>query len=174
MPESLPNSSTLPGAQMTTNLPSVLAGAGSNLAVARSVLVISALQLLVLAIAALLAVARLLAAQREGETALLVARGATRSQLTRLTAAEVIPLSVVMSAAGALAGIRLASVLASAGPLGTAGIRLAGQAGAWPDALGAAVARRGRSRGRAARSGAHSQSRLPRGSGGAGRPWWRG
>jgi hypothetical protein len=53
--------------------------------------VISALELLVLAIAALLAVAQLLATQREGETALLVARGATRSQLTWLTAAEVIP-----------------------------------------------------------------------------------
>ena len=50
-----------------------------------------------------------------------------------------IPLAVIMSAAGAVAGIRLASVLASAGPLGVAGIRLAGQAGAALDALGAAA-----------------------------------
>ena len=137
---SLPNSSFLNGAQLVTSLPSVLAGTASNLAVARSMLVISALELLVLAIAALLAVARLLATQREGETALLVARGATRSQLTWLTAAEVIPPSALVSVAGAFAGIRLASVLVSAGPLGSAGIRLAGQAGIWPDALGAAIA----------------------------------
>ena len=137
--KSLPNANFLTGAQMVTSLPSVLSGAGSNLIVARSVLVISALQLLVLAIAALLAVARLLATQREGETALLVARGATRSQLTRLTAAEVIPLSALMATAGGLAGIWLASALARAGPLGTAGIRLAGQAGVWGDALGAVI-----------------------------------
>ena len=88
-------------------------------------------QLLVLAIAALLAVARPLAAQREGESALLVARGATRSQLTRLTAAEAVPLSALVSIAGAVAGIWLASALASAGPLGTAGIQLRGRPGSW-------------------------------------------
>jgi ABC-type antimicrobial peptide transport system permease subunit len=137
--KSLPNSSVLGGAQLVTSLPSVLAGAASNLTVARSTLVISALELLVLAMAALLVVARLLATQREAETALLVARGATRSQLTWLTAAEVIPLSALVSVAGAVAGIRLAGVLASAGPLSRAGIRLAGQAGSWPDALGAAI-----------------------------------
>jgi FtsX-like permease family len=138
--QSLPNSSVLNGAQLVTSLPSVLAAAATSLAVARLTLVISALELLVLAIAALLAVARLLATQRETETALLVARGATRSQLTWLTAAEVIPLSALVSVVGALAGIRLAGVLVTAGPLGRAGVRLAGQAGIWPDALGAAIA----------------------------------
>jgi FtsX-like permease family len=137
--QSLPNSSFLNGAQLTTSLLSVLTEAESNLTVARSLLVISALELLALAIAALLAVARLLTTQREGETALLVARGATRSQLTWLTAAEVIPLSAVVSVAGALAGIRLAGVLVAAGPLGRAGIRLTNQAGIWPDALAAAI-----------------------------------
>ena len=137
--KSLPTASFLNGAQLTTSLPSVLSGADSDLVVARSVLVISALQLLVLAIAALLAVARLLAAQREGESALLVARGATRSQLTRLTAAEVVPLSALVSVAGAVAGIWLASALASAGPLGTAGIRLAGRPGSWLDATATAL-----------------------------------
>ena len=138
--QSLPNSSFLNGAQLTTSLPTVLTETESNLAVARSTLVISALELLALAIAALLAVARLLAAQREGETALLIARGATRSQLTWLTAAEVIPLSALVSVVGALAGIRLADVLVAAGPLGRGGIRLGGQAGTWPDALVAAIA----------------------------------
>jgi ABC-type antimicrobial peptide transport system permease subunit len=137
--QSLPSATFLNGPQLTTSLPSVLAGAATNLAVSRSLLVISALQLLVLALAALLAVARLLAAQREGETALLAARGATRSQLTRLTAAEVIPLSAVASVAGALAGIRLASVVTSAGALGTDGIRLAGLAATWQYGLGAAL-----------------------------------
>jgi ABC-type antimicrobial peptide transport system permease subunit len=137
--QSLPNSSSLTGAQLVTSLPSALTAAASSLSVARSLLVISALELLVLAIAALLAVARLLAAQREGETALLVARGATRSQLSWLTAVEVIPLSALLSVVGALLGIWLAGVLVSAGPLGAAGIRLAGQAGSWPDALAAAV-----------------------------------
>src|SRR5580704_3371559 len=111
---SLPNATFLNGAQMTTSLPTVLDAAGSNLTVARSLLVISALQLLVLAVVALAAVGRLLAAQREDETALVIARGATRWQLIKLTAAEVIPLSAVVSAVGALAGIRLADALVGA------------------------------------------------------------
>jgi ABC-type antimicrobial peptide transport system permease subunit len=137
--QSLPNSSALNGAQLTTSLPSVLAETASNLAVARSMLVITALELLALAIAALIAVARLLATQSEGETALLVARGATRSQLTWLTATEVIPLSALVSVVGALAGIRLASLLVVAGPLGKVGIGLAGQPGTWANALWAAI-----------------------------------
>ncbi|HEX4088201.1 MAG TPA: FtsX-like permease family protein [Trebonia sp.] len=137
--QSLPNSSYLNGAQLVTGLPTVLTAAAGNLTVARSMLVISALELLFLAVVALLAVARLLAAQREAETALLVARGATRAQLTRLTATEVIPLAALVSVAGALAGIWLADALVTAGPLGGAGIRLAGLAGSWLDALLAAI-----------------------------------
>jgi hypothetical protein len=136
---SLPNAAFLNGAQMTTSLPTVLAAAGSNLTVGWSLLVISALEIVVLAVVALAAVGRLLAAQREGETALLIARGATRWQLTKLTAAEVVPLSAVVSAAGALAGVRLADALVGAGALGTEGIRLAGRPGVWPDALAAAI-----------------------------------
>ena len=137
--DSLPNSTVLNGSQVVSSLPSVLAGTASNLAVARLMLVISALELLVLAIAALVAVARLLATQREAETALLVA-GATRSQLTWLTATEVLPTLALVSVAGAFAGTRLASLLVTSGPLGSAGVRLAGLAGLWPDALGAAIA----------------------------------
>jgi FtsX-like permease family len=139
-------SSLLSTLTLTTNLPTVLADTGDNFAVARSLLGISALELLVLTVAALLAVARLLAAQREGETALLTARGATRWQLTRLTAAEVIPLSLVTALIGGVAGIWLARLLGSTlyGP-GTAGgsipdggIRVAA-AGTWLDALAAAL-----------------------------------
>jgi hypothetical protein len=140
-------SSLLSTLTLTTNLPTVLADAGDNFAVARSLLAISALELLVLTVAALLAVARLLAAQREGETALLTARGATRWQLTRLTAAEVVPLSLVTALIGGIAGIWLARLLGSTlyGP-GTAGGGVpdggisAGAAGTWLDALGAALA----------------------------------
>ena len=139
-------SSLLSGLTLTTNLPTVLADIGDNFAVARSLLGISAFELLVLTVAALLAVARLLAAQREGETALLTARGATRWQLTRLTAAEVIPLSLVTALIGGVAGIWLAQLLASSlyGP-GTAvggvpdgGISAAAP-GTWLDALAAAL-----------------------------------
>lgn len=129
----------LSSVQFTTSLPTVLADTGSNLAVARSLLSISALQLAVLALAALVAVARLLAAQREGETALLTARGATRWQLTRLTAAEVVPLSAGAALAGGAAGIWLAGLLA--GRLGgLAGVAVSPRAaGTWLDALAAAA-----------------------------------
>jgi hypothetical protein len=139
-------SSLLSTVTLTTNLPTVLADIGDNFAVARSLLGISAFELLVLTVAALLAVARLLAAQREGETALLTARGATRWQLTRLTAAEVIPLSLITAVVGGIAGIWLARLLGSTlyssstadgAPAG--GISL-GASGTWLDALYAALA----------------------------------
>jgi hypothetical protein len=139
-------SSLLSGLTLTTSLPTVLATTGDNVAVARSLLAISALELLVLTVAALLAVARLLAAQREGETALLTARGATRWQLTRLTAAEVIPLSLVTALIGAIAGIWLAGLLGStlyspgtAGGGAPNGGISAGAWGTWLDALAAAL-----------------------------------
>jgi ABC-type antimicrobial peptide transport system permease subunit len=137
------NTPSLDGMQLTTGLDSVLAGAASDLAVARSLLIISALQLLVLAAAALFAVARLLVTQREGETALLTARGATRWQLTRVTAAEVIPLCGAAALLGGVGGIWLARVLGGtlyAGQGIAAGGINAGAAGTWLDALGAAVA----------------------------------
>lgn len=124
--QSLQKSSTLGGLQLTTGLPTVLAGAASDLTVARSLLIIGALQLLLLTAAALLAAARLLASQREAESALLTARGATRWQLTRLTTAEAIPLCAAATAVGALAGARLAGLLADSGPLRTARLRLSG------------------------------------------------
>ena len=139
--DSLSSSNSLNGMQVTSSLPTVLAGIGNNLTVARSLLAISGLQLLVLTVAALLAVARLLAAQREGETALLVARGATRWQLARLTAAEVIPLALVSALVGGIGGIWLARLLAdtvfsSLSPGGGISVTVAGT---WVDALGTAL-----------------------------------
>jgi hypothetical protein len=140
--DSLNSSNSLNGLQVTSSLPAVLAGIGNNLTVARSLLAISGLQLLVLTVAALLAVARLLAAQREAETALLTARGATRWQLIRLTATEVIPLAVVCALGGGVAGVWLARLLAdtlfsSLSPSGGIDVTAAGT---WLDALAAALA----------------------------------
>ncbi|HXT88034.1 MAG TPA: hypothetical protein VN714_02140, partial [Trebonia sp.] len=137
--QALPNVASLHGAQLVTGLPAVLAGAAGNVTVARSTLAISALELLALAVAALLAVSRLLAEQREAETALFTARGATLAQLGWLAAAEAIPLAALAAVAGGLAGIRLAAMLAAAGPVGAAGVRLTGAAGTLPDALAAAA-----------------------------------
>jgi hypothetical protein len=114
---SLQASPALDGLQLTTGLPAVLGEAASDLAVARSLLIICALQLLLLTAAALLVTARLLASQREAESALLTTRGATRWQLARLTAAELIPLCAAATVAGALAGVWLAGLLAGSGPL---------------------------------------------------------
>ena len=105
----------LPDLTLSTSLPSVLDGTASNLDVARSLLAICAVLLFLLAAAALLAVARLLAGQREGESAMLTARGATRGQLIRLTAAEAIPLCLLSSAVGGGAGVPLARLLTQTG-----------------------------------------------------------
>jgi FtsX-like permease family len=142
---SLNDSDTLSGVQLTTSLPAVLADIGDNLAVARALLVISGLQLLVLTVAATLAAARLLLTQRESETALLTARGATRWQLTRLAAAEVVPLCAVAALAGGVAGVWLARFLcemlrtpAATGAAATVSVSVTAPR-TWGDALVAAL-----------------------------------
>jgi len=116
--QALANAVQLPALDLSTSLPTVLNGTASNLDVARSLLAISAVLLFLLAAAALLAVARLLAGQREGESAMLTARGASRRQLVRLTAAEAIPLCLLSSAAGGVAGVLLAGLLTGTGSAG--------------------------------------------------------
>ena len=158
----LQDAQQLPSVALTTSLPAVLTGTASDLDVARSLLAICAVLLFLLAAAALLAAARLLAGQREGESAMLTARGATRWQLVGMTAAEAIPLCVLSSAAGGALGVLLARVVAGGtsggdsrgGPTG--GTYLAAAAVAVAGALimlvpalstvapGAARARRGR------------------------------
>ena len=116
--DALANAVELPALTLVTSLPAVLNGTASNLDVARSLLAICAVLLFLLAAAALLAVARLLAGQREGESAMLTARGATRWQLVRLSAAEAVPLCLLCAVAGALAGIGLARLLAGSDAAG--------------------------------------------------------
>ena len=155
--ESLAGAANLPDLTMTTGLPAVVSGTANNLDVARSLLAICAVLLFLLAAAALLAVARLLAGQREGESAMLVARGATRWQLVRLTAVEAAPLCVLSAAAGGLAGIGLARLLtgSAAALFGWPAFRAAATVGAGALVImlvpvlstvtpGAARARRGR------------------------------
>jgi len=111
--QTLQDAIALPALTLSTSLPAVLHGTASDLDVARSLLAICAVLLFLLAAAALLAVARLLAGQREGESAMLTARGATRWQLLRMTTAEAVPLCLVSSAVGGVLGVLLAKGLAA-------------------------------------------------------------
>jgi len=107
----LQGTNSLGGAQVTTGLLQLLGGLASNLVVARSLLVIGALELALLATAALALAARLLAGHRTDETALLTARGATRWQLAAPTLAETLLFGGLAAAAGVLAGTLLAAAL---------------------------------------------------------------
>jgi hypothetical protein len=97
----------LGGLQVSSELPQVLTALVSSLVVSRSLLLIGSLQLLLLATAAAALAARLLASQREAETAMLSARGAARRQLLLASLAE----AVLLAVAGALAGIVAGSYL---------------------------------------------------------------
>ncbi len=105
------------GLTVTSGLPQLLAGIGSTIVLARSLFTIGALQLLLLAGAALVLAARLLASLREEESALLRARGATRWQVARPVLAEAVVLGAAAGLAGVLAGTRLTGVLAGLGHL---------------------------------------------------------
>ena len=97
----------------TTQMPQLLSNAAAGLATARSLVLISGLQLLLLACAALALASRLLASYREDETALLAARGAARRQLIKQSLIEATTAVVVSAAVGALAGSWLSAVLLS-------------------------------------------------------------
>jgi len=111
------------GLQVTSNLPRLLDGTASTIVLARSLFTIAALELLLVAGAGLVLAARLLASLREGESALLRARGATRRQLVRPVLAEAVVLGAAAGLAGVLAGTRLAGVLAGLGNLRLDGYR---------------------------------------------------
>jgi hypothetical protein len=97
----------------STDMPRLLADAQAGLVTARTLMLISGLQLLLLAFAALALASRLLASYREQETALLAARGAARRQLIRQSLAEAAFVVAVSAAAGAVAGSWLSAVLLS-------------------------------------------------------------
>jgi FtsX-like permease family len=112
------------GLRVTSSLPQLLDGIASTIVLARSLFTIAALELLLVAGAALVLAARLLASLREDESALLRARGATRRQLVRPVLAEAVVLGAAAGLAGVLSGTRLADVLA-----GVSHLRLDGYQG---------------------------------------------
>ncbi|WP_344291364.1 FtsX-like permease family protein, partial [Streptomyces synnematoformans] len=96
-----------------TRLPQLLDGTERALLVSRSTLLIVALQLVLLAAYALLLVARLLGAERRGETDLLRARGGSRRRIGALTAAESLLLALPAAIAAPLLAGPLIRLLAA-------------------------------------------------------------
>jgi hypothetical protein len=135
------DSATLGGLHVTTSLPTLLDGLASNLVVAHSLLLIGGLELLLLAVAALVLAVRLLAGERQTEAALFWARGGARWQLASLSAAEAVLLAVIAVGGGVAAGGWLAGLLAGAGPLRAAALRTSPvPAAAWWAATATAAA----------------------------------
>ncbi|WP_405993244.1 FtsX-like permease family protein [Streptomyces sp. NBC_00986] len=132
----------------TTSLPDVLDRIDRSLLVSRSTLLIVALQLALLAGYALLLVARLLSAERAGESRLLRARGGSRARIAGLSAVEALLLAVPATAVAPLLAGPLTELLAGHGALARIGLHLdtpaGGRAGVWlvaaAVALGCALA----------------------------------
>ncbi|MFF7153541.1 FtsX-like permease family protein [Streptomyces sp. NPDC008139] len=129
-------------AQVSSELPTLLDGLRRSLLVTRSTLLIGALQLVILAGFALLLVAQLLAEERAGETALLRARGGSRSRVARLAAGEALLLAVPAALIAPLLAGPVTRLLAGTGALARTGVTLGGGSGgaAWVVAVCAALA----------------------------------
>ncbi|MFF0135684.1 FtsX-like permease family protein [Streptomyces sp. NPDC005227] len=126
---------------VTTSLPEILDSVERSLLVSRSTLLIVALQLALLAGYALLLVARLLSAERAGETRVLRARGASRRRIAGLAALEALLLAVPAALCAPLVAGPLTRLLAGQGALARIGLRLdvaQGRGGVW--LVGAGVA----------------------------------
>ena len=108
----------------STELPVILSQLQRNLLVSRSVLLVSVLQLVLLATVTLLLTARLLAEERESENALLRARGAATRRLRALAAAEALLLVLPSAVLAPLLAEPLVRLLADHGPLVSSGVRL--------------------------------------------------
>ncbi|MFE3631064.1 FtsX-like permease family protein [Streptomyces goshikiensis] len=126
--------------QSQTELPEFLAALESGQVVARSSLLVGALQLAVLASAALLLVAHLLTERQEFERVLLTARGASRRRLGALTATESVLLALPAAVLAPLFTPPLLGLLGRVGPL--ARVPLGDTPGTWllwPVAAGCAL-----------------------------------
>ncbi|MFF2578259.1 FtsX-like permease family protein [Streptomyces goshikiensis] len=126
--------------QSQTELPEFLAALESGQVVARSSLLVGALQLAVLASAALLLVAHLLTERQEFERVLLTARGASRRRLGALTATESALLALPAAVLAPLFTPPLLGLLGRVGPL--ARVPLGDTSGTWllwPVAAGCAL-----------------------------------
>ncbi|MET8580899.1 ABC transporter permease [Streptomyces collinus] len=127
----------------TTSLPDVLDRIDRSLLVARSTLLIVALQLILLGGYALWLVARLLGTERAAETRLLRARGGARSRIAALAAAEALLLALPAALCAPLLAGPLTALLTAHGPLSRIGLRLdlppAGSPGVWLVAVAVAL-----------------------------------
>ncbi|MEU6234446.1 FtsX-like permease family protein [Kitasatospora sp. NPDC047058] len=128
------------GLQVRTELPVMLGEVESSALVARSTLLIGALQLAVLAAAVLLLVVQLMAARQEGENALLAARGASGARLGLFSATEALLLAVPAAALAPLFTPLLLSALAHRGPLARVPLDTGLSWTLWPIATGCALA----------------------------------
>ncbi|MFB7456456.1 FtsX-like permease family protein [Streptomyces sp. NPDC056188] len=108
--------------EVTSSLPDVLDRIDRSLLVARSTLLIAAVQLALLAGYALLLVARLLSTERGAETRLLRARGGSRARLAGLAATEALLLAVPAVACAPLLAGPLTGLLAGQGALARIGL----------------------------------------------------
>ncbi|MEY9949845.1 FtsX-like permease family protein [Kitasatospora sp. GAS1066B] len=114
------------GLTSSSGLPNALDALHNDLLVATSTLVIGALQLTVLAIAALVLVTRLLTERQAAEDALLTARGAAWHRIARLTALEAALLALPAAALAPLLTPPLLRLLGRYGALARTGVRPSG------------------------------------------------
>ncbi|HEU5421023.1 MAG TPA: FtsX-like permease family protein [Streptosporangiaceae bacterium] len=133
----LAGSNALGGATVTTRLPALLSGLATAVVVSRSQLLIGLLILLVIAGATITVAVRLLVAAREGEMALLAARGAARRQLAARGLADALALAIPAAVAGPFLAGWLLALLTRTGPLARSRLSLPpGQpAAAWLTAV---------------------------------------
>lgn len=133
-------------ANATSALPTTLDRVERSLLVSRSALLVIALQLVLLAGCTLFLVARLLSAERAGETRVLRARGGSRAQVARLAALEALLLAVPAATCAPLLAGPLTGLLSGRGALARIGLHLdtsvgsvAGRGSVWLVAAGVAV-----------------------------------
>ncbi|MFE7133372.1 FtsX-like permease family protein [Streptomyces sp. NPDC057638] len=110
------------GVTTRTALPETLDQVERSLLVSRATLLIVTLQLVLLAGYALLLVARLLSTERAAETRVLLARGASRTRLARLAAAEALVVAAPAAVGAPLLAGPLTELLAGRGLLARIGL----------------------------------------------------
>ncbi|MBP0455885.1 ABC transporter permease, partial [Kitasatospora sp. RG8] len=128
------------GLQVRTEVGDVLRELDSSALVARSTLLIGALQLTVLAAAVLLLVVHLMAARQESENALLAARGASGLRLGALTATESLVLALPAALLAPLLTPPLLHLLTARGALARVPLDTGLHWTLWPVAAACALA----------------------------------
>ncbi|MGW6981671.1 FtsX-like permease family protein [Streptomyces sp. NPDC054932] len=123
-----------------TELPTFLGELSAGTVVARSTLLMGALQLVVLSAAALLLVSHILTVRQEPERVLLTARGASRRRLGALTAAESLLLALPAAVLAPLLTPPLLRLFGRFGPLARVHLEIPDTWLVWPVAVGCALA----------------------------------